>query len=409
MREALQELLEHGTEHVSTEGIQGVMSNKEVRQLQGALTSPTERSDIERRLTRRLTNQLMHISPQKEAGNISYRAPNGPLEINPASLDPTPLKVVEEEGLFNARADAINVFLSVEPPRQRLCAQSLSGSMKARIKLRLDSTRSKDLLSVRAVVDSDAAHTAITRSVFRRLGGTHLQPTRLTFTGVEGGSLKCLGRSPIQFALGEIWLQTSAYVFEELVEPMLLGANTVVEHGLNVDAANMALRRSKSLPVLPPDAIPLESKHRNHVFADSGRALVIHDTGRQRLCCVDSERPDTVLATVSYESTRRRARAPTRMSVGCSSQSLSARAGTVGTDTDRIGLEASGDACCASCADQSEEDHDAEQHAKHLQKVRALHEKWDEKYDDLPLADRRRLHEQAQQRRGLFHGQLSDS
>eukprot|EP00965_Chrysotila_dentata_P019291 642108-Pleurochrysis_carterae.AAC.1 len=27
------------------------------------------------------------------------------------------------------------------------------------------------------------------------------------------------------------------------------------------------------LPVLPPDAIPLESKHCSHVSADSGRAL----------------------------------------------------------------------------------------------------------------------------------------
>eukprot|EP00965_Chrysotila_dentata_P013921 461786-Pleurochrysis_carterae.AAC.3 len=85
----------------------------------------------------------------------------------------------------------------------------------------------------------------------------------------------------------------------------------MVEHGLNVDAANMALRRSKSPPVLPPDATPLESKHRSHVSADSGRALVINDTGRQRLCCLDSERPDTVLATVLYESTRRRAHTPT--------------------------------------------------------------------------------------------------
>eukprot|EP00965_Chrysotila_dentata_P120573 3987524-Pleurochrysis_carterae.AAC.1 len=74
---------------------------------------------------------------------------------------------------------------------------------------------------------------------------------------------------------------------------MLLGANTMVEHGLNVDAAKMALRRSKSLPVLPPDAIPLKSTHRNRVSADIGRALLFNDTGRQRLCCVDSERPNT--------------------------------------------------------------------------------------------------------------------
>eukprot|EP00965_Chrysotila_dentata_P133944 4429835-Pleurochrysis_carterae.AAC.2 len=37
--------------------------------------------------------------------------------------------------------------------------------MKARIKLRLDSTKSTDVLSVRAVVDSGAAHTAIILSL----------------------------------------------------------------------------------------------------------------------------------------------------------------------------------------------------------------------------------------------------
>eukprot|EP00965_Chrysotila_dentata_P049100 1628449-Pleurochrysis_carterae.AAC.1 len=98
------------------------MSIKDARQLQEALTYSTERSDIERRLIRRLTNQLMYISPRKEARDIGSRAPKGPLEIDPACSDPTPLKVVEEEGSFNAEADTINAFLSVEPPRQRLCA-----------------------------------------------------------------------------------------------------------------------------------------------------------------------------------------------------------------------------------------------------------------------------------------------
>eukprot|EP00965_Chrysotila_dentata_P254999 6212065-Pleurochrysis_carterae.AAC.6 len=201
----------------------------------------------------------VELSKERPSGQRSQyvdrrdlKAPKGPLELNPACSDPTPLKVDEEEGLFSTGADSLNAFLSIEPPRQRLCAQSLSGCIKARIKLRLNSARSRDLLSVRAVVDSGAAHIAITRSVFKRLGGTHLQPTRLTLTGVGGESLNCLGCSPIQFALGEIWLQTSAYVFEELVEPILLGANTMVDHGLNVDAANMALRRSKSQSACTP-------------------------------------------------------------------------------------------------------------------------------------------------------------
>eukprot|EP00965_Chrysotila_dentata_P146003 4823371-Pleurochrysis_carterae.AAC.1 len=142
----------------------------------------------------------------------------------------------------------------------------------------------------------------------------------------------------------------------------------MVEHDLNVDAANMALRRNKTLPVLPPDAIPLKSKHRSHVSADSGRALVINDAGRQRLCCIDSERPNTVLATVSYASTRRRAHSPAQVAVGCSGQSFSASAGTVEIDTGRIGIEVSDESCRTSCGDHSEEDHDAKQHAEHLQK-----------------------------------------
>eukprot|EP00965_Chrysotila_dentata_P253259 6211153-Pleurochrysis_carterae.AAC.2 len=164
--------------------------------------------------------------------------------------------------------------------------------MKARIKPRLNSSAHVDPVSVRAVVDSGAVHTAMTRSVFKRLGSIHLQPTQLTFTEVGGESLRCLGQSPIQFALGKVWLQTSAYVFDELVEPMLLGANTMVEHGLSIDAASMALRRSKALPVLPFDALPLESMHYCRLPLSSERALVTNDVERRRLCCVDSERPN---------------------------------------------------------------------------------------------------------------------
>eukprot|EP00965_Chrysotila_dentata_P124114 4102113-Pleurochrysis_carterae.AAC.1 len=88
---------------------------------------------------------------------------------------------------------------------------------------------------------------------------------------------------------------------------MLLGANTMVEHGLSVDAASMALRRGKALPVLPPDALPLESKHRCQAPLSSERALVINDTERRRLCCVDSEQPNLILATVTYSPKGRRA------------------------------------------------------------------------------------------------------
>eukprot|EP00965_Chrysotila_dentata_P127130 4204912-Pleurochrysis_carterae.AAC.2 len=67
----------------------------------------------------------------------------------------------------------------------------------------------------------------------------------------------------------------------------------------------MALRRGKALPVLPPNALPLESKHHGRVPLSSERALVIKDIERRRLCCVDSEQPNLILATVSYTQSER--------------------------------------------------------------------------------------------------------
>eukprot|EP00965_Chrysotila_dentata_P139361 4608002-Pleurochrysis_carterae.AAC.1 len=86
----------------------------------------------------------------------------------------------------------------------------------------------------------------------------------------------------------------------------------MVEHGLSVDAASIALRRGKALTVLPPDALPLESKHPCQAPLSSKRALVINDTERRRLCCVDSEQPNLTLATVTYSPKGHRARSPPR-------------------------------------------------------------------------------------------------
>eukprot|EP00965_Chrysotila_dentata_P139620 4616287-Pleurochrysis_carterae.AAC.1 len=71
------------------------------------------------------------------------------------------------------------------------------------------------------------------------------------------------------------------------------------------------------------------------------------------------------------------------MATGCSSRLFSASAGAVETDTDRIGMGVLEEQCRTSCGDPLKEDQDAQQHAEHLQKVRALHERWDKKYDDL--------------------------
>eukprot|EP00965_Chrysotila_dentata_P233198 6199446-Pleurochrysis_carterae.AAC.1 len=78
--------------------------------------------------------------------------------------------------------------------------------------------------------------------------GGALHVSRHTFTGIGGERLTCLGRALLEFALGEVWLQTAFYVFDKLVEPMLLGASSIIEHGrLVVDGASMLLRRGTPL------------------------------------------------------------------------------------------------------------------------------------------------------------------
>eukprot|EP00965_Chrysotila_dentata_P117253 3875086-Pleurochrysis_carterae.AAC.1 len=43
-----------------------------------------------------------------------------------------------------------------------------------------------------------------------------------------------------------------------------------------------------------------------------------------------------------------------------------------------------------------------------MEEMRTLLDRWDEPFDDLPLTQRRRLHDQACKRRGLLHQALSD-
>eukprot|EP00965_Chrysotila_dentata_P155311 5130901-Pleurochrysis_carterae.AAC.1 len=60
--------------------------------------------------------------------------------------------------------------------------------MKAVIPLRASFANAGDgaNVSVTAVVDSGAAYTAVTESVFRQIEGGALEPSRLTFTGIGG-------------------------------------------------------------------------------------------------------------------------------------------------------------------------------------------------------------------------------
>eukprot|EP00965_Chrysotila_dentata_P254379 6211847-Pleurochrysis_carterae.AAC.3 len=182
----------------------------------------------------------------------------------------------------------------------------------------------------------------------------------------------------------------------------------MVEHGLSVDAASMALRRGKALPVLPPDALPLESKHHGRIPLNSERALVFHDVEWRRLCCVDSEQPNLILATVSYSPKGRRANSPTRTkTVGETCLGLAHTEG-IKTDGTEIGFGKQVDPHDISPSEVREGHFDAEEYKAQMEEVRTLLDKWEKPFDDLSLTQRRRLHSQACERRGLLHQALSD-
>eukprot|EP00965_Chrysotila_dentata_P045650 1516339-Pleurochrysis_carterae.AAC.1 len=200
-------------------------------------SSPAERHRVKQRLTREVTESMLLLaSAQYE---VTEKPAAQPIEFNPACTEPTPLQVDEPEGHDQPTGEngSIGVTFTKGAEPQPLFAQPLSGCMKAVIPLRASFANfgyGADV-SVTAVVDSGLAHTALTESVFRQIGGGALEPSRLAFTGIGGERLTCLGRAPLGFALGDVWLRTAVYVSDKLVEPMLLGASSIVEHGLVVD------------------------------------------------------------------------------------------------------------------------------------------------------------------------------
>ena len=113
------------------------------------------------------------------------------------------------------------------------------------------------------VVDAGASVTAIRMDTVRRY--THrpaIQPLAgnvrfRTAKSGAGSALHCHGTVNICLHVGDHPILTTAYIFENLAEPMLLGCNTLYEHGLVIDAANMAVYRGKKVEVLPSDAVPM--------------------------------------------------------------------------------------------------------------------------------------------------------
>ena len=154
------------------------------------------------------------------------------------------------------------------------------------------------------VVDAGASVTAIRRSTLDAFTSRpDLRPlaSNIKFrTAKSGGgsTLKCQGTATLCFYVGGRQMVTTAYVFEELAEPMLLGCNTIYEHSLVIDSANMAVYKGTPIDVLPVDAIPM------YFQRPVCMAMVetsIHDTRRVELLA--SRRDGAVYFRSNDEST----------------------------------------------------------------------------------------------------------
>eukprot|EP00965_Chrysotila_dentata_P258404 6213206-Pleurochrysis_carterae.AAC.3 len=121
-------------------------------------SSPAERRRVEQRLTREVTERmLLFAPPQYEATEVPARQP---LEVNPTCTDPTPLQVDQPES--HDKPTGVNHsigFTFVEGVQPQPLVSFANAGDRADV-------------SVTAVVNLGAAHTAVTESsVFRQIGG----------------------------------------------------------------------------------------------------------------------------------------------------------------------------------------------------------------------------------------------
>ena len=194
---------------------------------------------------------------------------------NPLCTDRTPLVGLRKGGTDRKRKNerhsgtTVTVEVVSEGPAavygQYLTKESLSGSL--RCDLGLASRRDHgftDHVATRAVVDSGASWTAIRLdTLLATLPNAEASTYKLkfnesdiTFVGVTGKQLICLGYTLVQIKLGPLLVETKAFVFPKMHEPMLLGMNTLHAANLSIDVGRMAMYESPSTP-LPEGSVPL--------------------------------------------------------------------------------------------------------------------------------------------------------
>ena len=229
--------------------------------------------------------------------------PSLPIERNPACTDCSPLQLPRVDPTHSR--NSLTVAMGVTPARALYAATGRRcGSLRADLKVAFGGNDAV----IGAIVDSGASWTAIRASELDKLGAGPLFKSHMRFHGVSGAPLRCRGWVVLTITMGPVTFSTKAFVFDALAEPMLLGANTLCNRGLTIDAANMALYHGARAD-LPADAIPLYGGPEPVADATAeSDAIFFVNADRSRLYCRDPRSTAVGAVTCAKSSERRRRR-----------------------------------------------------------------------------------------------------
>ena len=146
---------------------------------------------------------------------------------------------------------------------QYISKEKLAGSLRCDLHIALASKdHTEPTATVSAIADTGASWTAVRADQIDLLIAAcgkkqiKLERSYIRFTGISGDQLSCLGWMVLSVKLGSAWVNTRAFIFADMHEPMLLGMNTLAAHRMCVDTGVMSLYRSPYLTP-PPGSTPL--------------------------------------------------------------------------------------------------------------------------------------------------------
>ena len=115
--------------------------------------------------------------------------------------------------------------------------------------------------TIRAIVDSGAAWSALDLDTLQKyFSGIHMLPSDRKFKDASSNMMQVRGRISINFVIGDLKLATTAYVFQNLGAPFLLGVNSLHDHQLALSTQRRVIF-SEHPHASPASTAPLEFAH----------------------------------------------------------------------------------------------------------------------------------------------------